>query len=577
MFFSFFRMDRVNGRRDTPVNQVRHTNVATLRLDKAGMHFEIACYRNKVISWRNKAETDIGEVLQVDQIFTNVAQGKVASKEKVMKAFESTDPRVAIKYLLDHGELQVSEQEREALQENMFRDVAAIVVEKAINPENNRPYTITMIQAAMRDIHYSVQTTKGAKSQALDVIRRLKAVMPIARAKMRVRMEFPSTSEAEVCAAIEKEMDVKVVTAAAAAVAVAAAAPAGGSATAGSGASSVVGTVFRISSSSSAAGAAAAAAGDTPTAPSGDPSSPNTQLQEQADVGVSSLELLVDPEAYRTLQEIMTRVCGLRGFVQVLQMNASAGADVVADPAAAKRQQGASSGAGAGAGVKAGAGAGAEADLEAQLDRLGEELERSRVTTTTTTTAAAAAAKTAKQGSAGVGAGAVSETGAQSASSSASASSNFAEKASKRDKQAAKEAKAEREAQAALLKGRLERDMARRGGGAAGGAGGAGGREVAAEETAAAPTAAAAAATAESGASSSAAPAPAAASAAADGAAKGKPCNTCGGSFDAAGYRDHFRSEWHRFNLKIKLKNKKALDEVTFLSLSVEQLALMDA
>lgn len=37
----------------TPTNQIRLTNVAIVRMKKAGKRFEIACYRNKVISWRN--------------------------------------------------------------------------------------------------------------------------------------------------------------------------------------------------------------------------------------------------------------------------------------------------------------------------------------------------------------------------------------------------------------------------------------------------------------------------------------------------------------------------------------------
>ena len=53
-----------------PVGQVRLTNVAYVKLDKLGRRFEIACYRNKVVNWRNKMETDINEVLQVRYIFS---------------------------------------------------------------------------------------------------------------------------------------------------------------------------------------------------------------------------------------------------------------------------------------------------------------------------------------------------------------------------------------------------------------------------------------------------------------------------------------------------------------------------
>lgn len=38
----------------TPTNQIRLTNVAVVRMRKGGKRFEIACYRNKVVSWRNK-------------------------------------------------------------------------------------------------------------------------------------------------------------------------------------------------------------------------------------------------------------------------------------------------------------------------------------------------------------------------------------------------------------------------------------------------------------------------------------------------------------------------------------------
>ena len=38
----------------TPTNQVKLTNVAVVRLKRKGKRFEIACYKNKVMSWRNK-------------------------------------------------------------------------------------------------------------------------------------------------------------------------------------------------------------------------------------------------------------------------------------------------------------------------------------------------------------------------------------------------------------------------------------------------------------------------------------------------------------------------------------------
>mmetsp|Transcript_5079 Transcript_5079/g.7013 ORF Transcript_5079/g.7013 Transcript_5079/m.7013 type:complete len:441 (+) Transcript_5079:117-1439(+) len=175
-----------------PINQVRLTNVAVVRLQKAGKRFEIACYRNKVVNWRNKVETDIDEVLQIDQVFQNVSKGVLAKHKDLQKAFGTTETEECCRIILEKGELQVSDKEREAHQENLLRDIATIVSEKCVNPDSNRPYTVNMILNAMKEIHFSVIPNRSAKQQALELIRKLKEVMPIERAKMHLRIIIPS-------------------------------------------------------------------------------------------------------------------------------------------------------------------------------------------------------------------------------------------------------------------------------------------------------------------------------------------------------------------------------------------------
>lgn len=68
-----------------PTNQKRHTNVAVVKLKTHGKRFELACYKNKVQSWRDGTEKDIGEVLQSDRIFTNVGKGEFANSKDLEK------------------------------------------------------------------------------------------------------------------------------------------------------------------------------------------------------------------------------------------------------------------------------------------------------------------------------------------------------------------------------------------------------------------------------------------------------------------------------------------------------------
>jgi ribosome maturation protein SDO1 len=37
----------------TPTNQKLLTNIAVVRMKRGGKRFEIACYKNKVLNWRN--------------------------------------------------------------------------------------------------------------------------------------------------------------------------------------------------------------------------------------------------------------------------------------------------------------------------------------------------------------------------------------------------------------------------------------------------------------------------------------------------------------------------------------------
>ena len=60
----------------------------------------------------------------------------------------------------------MSERERAATLESMYRDVATLVSDMCVNTDTRRPYPTTLIERALHDAHFSVKTTKTAKQQA---------------------------------------------------------------------------------------------------------------------------------------------------------------------------------------------------------------------------------------------------------------------------------------------------------------------------------------------------------------------------------------------------------------------------
>lgn len=171
-----------------PTGIKKLTNIAVVRLKKAGVRFEIACYKNTVVAWRDKFERDIDNVLQTTQVYNNVSKGIFAKEEDLLKAFGTTDEAKICALILEAGELQVSEKERKQNFENIFRDAVTVLVDKCVNPETNRPYPPGMIERALKEIHFSVDPMKSAKQQALAALPKLQTVFPIKRAEMRFKL-----------------------------------------------------------------------------------------------------------------------------------------------------------------------------------------------------------------------------------------------------------------------------------------------------------------------------------------------------------------------------------------------------
>ena len=182
-----------------PVGQKRLTNVG-IAPEAMRQGFEVAAYRNTVIAWRDKVEKDIDEVLQVHTIYANLDKGILAKSEDLVEAFGTDDEDTICVEILNKGEFQVSEQERQMQVDALFRDIASRVADMCVDPKTQRPYPLSTIERAMREtLHFAPQVNKAAKQQALHVVKQLEAsdVLPIMRAKMRLRLFFSDASQVE--------------------------------------------------------------------------------------------------------------------------------------------------------------------------------------------------------------------------------------------------------------------------------------------------------------------------------------------------------------------------------------------
>ena len=178
-----------------PASQQRFSNVATVRLSKAGKRLEIACYKNKVVAYRSGVESRLDEVLQVERIFTNLSKGHYASLEEIKHVLgkDFVDEASAILFILQHGELQVAQNERTNEMDNLMKDISTVVSQKCVHADTNRPFPVAIIEQSIKKLGIHLKLEDTAKKQALLIMHKLidSQLIPIQRAQMKVRCSGP--------------------------------------------------------------------------------------------------------------------------------------------------------------------------------------------------------------------------------------------------------------------------------------------------------------------------------------------------------------------------------------------------
>lgn len=108
-----------------------------------------------------------------------------------MHAFGNLSDVEICKTILEKGELQVSDKERQKLIDTLTKEIIGLVVDKTVNPETQRPYPMKVIERFINTINFSVNVNKKPKQQALELIKVLNNLMPIQRVRMRIKIQLP--------------------------------------------------------------------------------------------------------------------------------------------------------------------------------------------------------------------------------------------------------------------------------------------------------------------------------------------------------------------------------------------------
>jgi ribosome maturation protein SDO1 len=168
------------------------------RITHDGEHFEILTKPEPALDYTLGKTVPISQVLVTETIFTDAGKGTKASEEKLQEIFGTTDSLKIAEVILKKGTLQLTTDQRKQLVEDKRRQIISFISRECIDPKTNLPHPPLRIEQAMKEIHFSIDPSKGVEEQSKDIIKLLRPIIPLKMEKIVVEVHVPAEHASKV-------------------------------------------------------------------------------------------------------------------------------------------------------------------------------------------------------------------------------------------------------------------------------------------------------------------------------------------------------------------------------------------
>lgn len=161
------------------------------RIKKLGKHFEILVNLEEALKFRK------GEISHVeaegDRIFRDSKKGEIPTKEELKEAFGTIDTIEIAKKIVKEGELQTTQEYRDAEQEKKFKQIVDFLTKNCFDPQTGRPHTAERIKNAIEQTDFNIKN-KSIENQITEVLEKISKIIPIKLETKRIRIKIPAVS-----------------------------------------------------------------------------------------------------------------------------------------------------------------------------------------------------------------------------------------------------------------------------------------------------------------------------------------------------------------------------------------------
>ena len=161
------------------------------RIHKGGEKFEIILDKDKAYAYVEGKKNDLANILVVEEVFKDAKKGERASKEELVKVFGTDDVYEITKIILEKGEIQLTTEQKKKMQEEKLKQIIDIIARNAIDVRTKAPVPLKRIELALEEVKFHVDPFKPAEAQVEEALSKLKLVLPLKFAKVKIAVKVP--------------------------------------------------------------------------------------------------------------------------------------------------------------------------------------------------------------------------------------------------------------------------------------------------------------------------------------------------------------------------------------------------
>lgn len=159
------------------------------RIKVKGKHFEVQVNLDEALKVR-AGKGDIVAALTMPHIYSDMKKGQIAPQKELMDAFATTDAYAIATKIITAGEVQKTQEFRDAERDARVKQVLALLLKNAVD-QHGRPYTEERLKRAIEEMHYAFDA-RPAEQQLIPLLEKLKTLLPIRIESKRIRLVVPA-------------------------------------------------------------------------------------------------------------------------------------------------------------------------------------------------------------------------------------------------------------------------------------------------------------------------------------------------------------------------------------------------